>query len=317
MDGQHLNHGSLYAYGSEEWPEFYDLWVESLFGTGPSEDSPVFRSALERLVAERNGAHTVHVVDIGTGTGRVIKDLWQEPSGYLGNVSFWGLDNAQAMLDRAKLTFCALELEAAHHSDDGRQNERATRLFPTWVQAPAADFTSHLLELVGKVDLIVFAAGGISHLTAGGEVIGFLIQVRRALRPPKDSQPARAVISVLYEMIPDKNPELVVKQEQSSAGPPSGGAPSDADKILSRDHPGIVYVKSPLRTQWSHDIRTDSFTIQIIKEGEVVKEKDVAWSLKVFDEAAFEDAVEKCRLRIEEVKEGEIQRWYFLVPREA
>jgi SAM-dependent methyltransferase len=312
MDGQYLSHSSSYAYGSEEWPEFYDLWVESLFGTGPSEDIPVFRSALKRHVAGCNGVHTINVVDIGTGTGRVIKDLWQEPNGSLKEVSFWGLDNAQAMLDRAKLTFGVLE--ATHRSES---SDRPARLPPIWIQAPAADFTSHLPELVGKTDLILFAAGGIGHLTADDEVIGFLTQVRQALRPPEHSELARAVISVLYEMIPEKNADLAVEQRRSGTGLPSGEALDDGYKIPSRDHTGVMYSKSPTVSQWSHDVRTDSFTIKIAKhregqEGEVFKEKDVAWSLRIFDEKAFKDAVEKSGLRVEEVREGEMQRWYFL-----
>jgi hypothetical protein len=42
MDGQRESHGDQYAYSSEEWPEFYDLWIESLFGPGPFEDAPYF-----------------------------------------------------------------------------------------------------------------------------------------------------------------------------------------------------------------------------------------------------------------------------------
>ncbi|KAH0538310.1 hypothetical protein FGG08_005084 [Glutinoglossum americanum] len=324
MDGQYLSHSTSYAFGSEEWPEFYDLWVESLFGPGPSEDASVFRSALERYAAGHNSGQPINVVDIGTGTGRVIKDLWQEPGGALENVAFWGLDNAQAMLDRAKSTFDALEAsrrtDPAHHG----QSSSLVRLPPTWIQAPAADFASSLPNLAGNADLIVFAVGGVGHLTADDEVERFLEQVRRALRPPGSYEPARAIISVLHEMIPEKNPDLAVEREQSNPEHSSDNVTDKPDSIIpSRDHLGITYVKLPTVSRWSsHDVRTDSFSITIIKdteagryqEGEVLKKKEMAWSLRVFDEKAWNDAVKQAGLRIEEVKEGEIQRWYFLVP---
>jgi hypothetical protein len=50
MDGQHQEHGDNYAYSSLEWPEFYDLWVERLFGAGPAEDATIFKDALLDLI---------------------------------------------------------------------------------------------------------------------------------------------------------------------------------------------------------------------------------------------------------------------------
>ncbi|KAI9868662.1 MAG: hypothetical protein M1813_004512 [Trichoglossum hirsutum] len=320
MDGQHLSHSSSYAYSSEEWPECYDLWIEALFGAEPLEDVPVFRSALERHIAGRNNDHLINVVDIGTGTGRIIKALCQQPNGTPENVTFWGLDNAHSMLDRAKSTFGALE--AARYVSDC-QSGSTRRPLPTWIEASAADFASSLPDLAGNVDLIIFAAGGITHLTADGEIERFLGQVRQMLRPPGDCEPAGAVISVLHEMIPEKNPNLAVEQEQSSRVLPDGDTVSAAHKIPSRDHPGITYIKSPTVSRWlSNNVRTDSFSIKVIKDAEedhhqdqeVLKEKEMAWSMRVFDEKAWSDAVRNSGLQIKEVREGEIQRWYFLVP---
>jgi len=73
-----------------------------------------------RHEAVRNGVKRVHIVnvqDIDTVTWGIIKGLWQEPNRPPKNVLFWGLDDAQAMLDRAKLAFDALE--AAHRSNNG------------------------------------------------------------------------------------------------------------------------------------------------------------------------------------------------------
>ncbi|KAH0553437.1 hypothetical protein GP486_006491 [Trichoglossum hirsutum] len=314
MDSQHLSHSDSYAYSSEEWPEFYDLWVESMFGAGPAEDASVFRSALEKHIAGCNSDCLVNVVDIGTGTGRVIKDLCQQPVGGLEKVRFWGLDIAQAMLDRAKTTFDALE--AARHLEP--ESGSTSRPLPTWIAAPAADFASSLPNLVGNVDLIIFAAGGITHLTADDEAEKFLEQVHQMLRPRGE-----AIISVLHEMIPEKNPNLAVEQEQRGSELPSSDTADDAEKIPSRDHPGITYIKSPSVTRWSpNGVRTDSFSLKTIKdakenhhlEQEVLKEKAMAWSMRVFDEKIWGDAVSGAGLQIKEVREGEIQRWYALVP---
>lgn len=65
MDGQHQGHGETYAYSRPEWPEFYDLWVEILFGPGPAEDATVFQGTLRDLIAATPPGEKIIVLYLG------------------------------------------------------------------------------------------------------------------------------------------------------------------------------------------------------------------------------------------------------------
>jgi SAM-dependent methyltransferase len=311
MDGQHSKHGTDYAYAFVEWPEFYDLWVESLFGPGPAEDIAVFSKCLQGMINRAFPNQIITVLDVGTGTGRVIKDLCWAPTikvppnnGPL--IKFVGMDHSNAMLIRAMGTFFEKSCD-----EDSRFGD------PEWFRGSAAEFGQNGLPLEGKTDLVIFAAGGIGHLTTDGEVKLFLEQVRKVLR---DQGGSVAIVSVLNEFIPGREGDLA----EHAKGNRGEEAQEEEVRIASRDNLGLVYVKSPTRTTWEGSVRTDKFSVKAVKErhgddssnskveSEVVWEKDMAWSVKQFDESAWQEEVQSSGLVIDSVQEGLIQRWYFL-----
>jgi hypothetical protein len=343
MDGQHSSHGDSYAYSAPEWPEFYDLWTDSLFGS-KHEDVPIYwekmldkissyvdRHATLSAAAASPGSHIsfadeeITVVDIGTGTGRVIKELvsalvpgliafaeqekenWNvngngNTQNYHPRVQFVGLDHGQAMLWRAEDMFM----------DNWLGNwDRAAKYLksPQWVRTTAGDFVEECAELEKGVDLLIFAAGGISHLTGEEERKAFLGQVRKGLK----ERESLAVVSVLTDFI------------KGNEGNEGGEARMEgAARIESKDHAGLVYIKTPTVTNMDGDLRTDKFSVRAVRQDDAptvdsagsgekeVWQKDMAWSVKLFDEAEWKTEVQSEGLKITSVKKGNIQRWYFL-----
>ena len=143
MDTQHSTHGSSYAYSSPGYSNFYDAWVESLFTssgaaspTAPpkkNEDIALFAEQIREQVGK--STRDVNVIDLGTGTGRVVCELYRELSGAtcdpcvagLGQnssvppapptqISIWGINHSAKMLDAAVNTFASLEQELGDNS---------------------------------------------------------------------------------------------------------------------------------------------------------------------------------------------------------
>jgi ubiquinone/menaquinone biosynthesis C-methylase UbiE len=296
MDSQHTSHPTTYAYSNPHYPEFYDLYIRSLFGSSPSQDSVLFFKALSSIQRTKAGSpgQLVKVIDIGTGTGRVIKDLLsrlQDEDIYGGRVEMVGVDHSSSMLERAKRTM-QVQLEAGVGMGEVR-----------WIQAPATSFLAQVPELENEVDVLIFAAGGISHLTADGEVLEFLQQAKRALRKSDGSV---AVVSILHEFIPDHEGNGFDTERDEE----------DEARVLSEEHSGLVYAKSPTRMSWVGDVRTDRFAVKGVRVGEAGEEKvweqEMVWSLRMFDEKAWERYLRSAGLVIGGVLELEIQRMYFL-----
>lgn len=129
-----------------------------------------------------------------------------------------------------------------------------------WIQAPATPFLAQVPELENEVDALIFAAGGISHLIADGEVLEFLQQAKQALRKSNGSV---AVVSVLHEFIPDNDGNEFDSERNEE----------DEPRVVSEEHSGLVYVKSPTRMSWVGDVRTDKFAVKSVRAGEAGEEK--------------------------------------------
>src|SRR6266536_3889368 len=104
-DGQHTTHGSSYAYADPHWAEFYDLWIATLFDTEnkPHEDVAFIWAAVETLLQHRpssgDGDKKVKIIDVGTGTGRVVKSLVKcmiDEGVRLDEVEILGVDHGAA-----------------------------------------------------------------------------------------------------------------------------------------------------------------------------------------------------------------------------
>lgn len=290
------------AYHNDDWAECYDLWVDLLFGTGPSEDIPVFETILKQTLADTTRS-TLKIVDLGTGSGRVpiyLQRCVREKSLhlYMNNaaaipVSFeiLGLEPSIAMLNRAK-RFWNAEMER-------HRNANLPRFTDHWVQCGASDFASKIQPIAEEVDLVIFAAGGITHLTKDEEVFSFLKNVAQVL-----SSSGKAVVSVLHDTLPED-----FRQEVDTVSP-EGAKPQ---RIPSVDRPGEVYVKYGTTSEWHDDIKTEKFHLDVEDEGgKVLRSHDLEWDMKLFHKETFEKFVTEAELKMSKVIEGQIQFWYLL-----
>lgn len=307
MDGQHDTHGSSYAYADPHWAEFYDLWIATIFDTAnkPHEDIAILWSQLSAQLAipkGKNSGKKFKVIDVGTGTGRVVKSLIKcavdEGIG-LGGLHILGVDHGAAMVERAEKTYGKLA------KDEGYERSGVTVL---WQTCSATQLIEKNPAFEGETDLIIFAAGGLGHLTAEREVDTFLEEVAKLL-----GSHGVMIISILNETIAMGGKNAPMREEDA---PDS----QESMTIRSEENEGLVYRKSGAWQRWDKRglIRTDGFRIAMLEENrdrnemKVAKTKDVEWSLRIFEEATWERRVREKGLMIEGVKEGEIQRWYFL-----
>lgn len=281
MDSQITTHASSYAYTSNNYPAFYDAWVQHLFGS-VSNDTTAYLSRLPPSTSPI-------IVDLCTGTGRVLKDFVPHLRSLDSSVKLYGIDHSAAMLARAAQTFPAGE----------------ELVQPVWRAASATNFSDMLEEGDrGRVDLIVFSAGSIAHLTEREEVRLFLREVESVLKPREGV----AVVSVLAECIPITHNEDKAEPEY------------EAPLNLPCKEPGQEgwWIKSPTVVTWNaaRDVRTDSFSVEFYSAdgGERVWREELKWSLVMFDEEGFRQDVEGAGLVVDEVVgEGEgYERFYVL-----
>lgn len=228
-----------YAYASPCFPVFYDAWVLAMFGNTHSETS-VYQKYL------RSYSHRQVILDLCTGTGRVVRALGEDYSHKsLEDAIIYGIDHAPAMVQRAQAT-CTPTHPMQEHK---------------WKVASATDFYE-ALDDGEKVDLLINSAGSISHLLHRRDVQSFLGQVKKSLRP----QTGVALISVLMEMI---------------HGPEEKEGPGGSEGLVQDGMGGLIlpceddgeglsgyWHKSATKVTWNEDktVRTDSFYVELHTE---------------------------------------------------
>ncbi|KAF8463460.1 hypothetical protein BDZ91DRAFT_731642 [Kalaharituber pfeilii] len=347
MDTQHSNHGSQYAYSIPGYSDFYDVWVESLFSPAnptdststlvKSEDTPLFSELLQQQLdlASNSERQTVSVVDLGTGTGRVVQELWrsviQSASGAqenAPNIELYGVDHSTDMIRTAERTFIAAFPETERPS--------SKQPSPRWLQASASNFVEKIGGVEGKIDLLLLSVGMIHHLIDPAEILALVGQIAKGLR----AGTGVAAIAVLDEMVPENQEAVNVQPEYT------------ADLIIPvKKTSGAVYCKSPTvtkeelrvhtvpssgegqeETKVQMKVRTDSWVVElfegvpadwnkekeslasIVEQGKASKvwRKEMEWSLAVWDEPLFIELLRRNGLEITETKKGGYQKWYLL-----
>ena len=275
MDTQHSTHGSKYAYSSPDYPAFYDAWVDAMFTPSDdsanlvkSEDTPVFAEVVKLQIdsAKQHGRNAVHIVDLGTGTRRCVRELWkvldeaQVERNESPGVVIWGVDHAKAMLERAEevFEFFIKDINTSTANTTGERTGDWNK--PKWVCASATGFADAIRSYPGpneaEIDAILMSVGTIHHLIEPKEVLGFLKEMKRGLRAGSGV----GIVSVLDEMYAagaESKGEAAVHSVEDHVKVEFG-----AD-LLVRGRDGRVYSKSPTVTTWDEravaveDVRVD------------------------------------------------------------
>ena len=282
---------SISPFADEHYTDFYDLHILKFMKPGPGSDIELIWEILhEQLLKSR--ASPLNVVDMGAGTGRVLRGLLEiaHAQGIEKlDVKFFGVDPGLAMLKRGK------ELV---DSDDRLRGIADV----DWVYSDALGFTSDQPAVRGATDLLYFAGGGFNHLLSPTEIVGFLREVARALRT--GSPNALAIIVIQSESMPSRMASIPNYDGELSV-------------IRSEKMPEIIYEKSADTKTWAGPYHVDAFGLKVksTNDGRVLKEFKFRFDLALFDEEAWPGMLEKAGLRIMREKDYALGRAFYLQKR--
>ncbi|KAJ5610210.1 hypothetical protein N7510_006929 [Penicillium lagena] len=164
--------------------EFYDLYT-SKYLIDPTDTKVYF----DQLRAIHNPAV---VLDIATGTGRIIQGLIEHGDrlGHNWNqTTLIGLDNSESMIDSARKSIAA---------------PKAGNL--TWMLGSAFDLRSALAAMqlpIYAIDLLILSFGTISHFIAEGQCQHFFNEIGKILRPGGGAQliPSKQHPGITYQEV--------------------------------------------------------------------------------------------------------------------
>ena len=308
------------AYLNADWAECYDLWVHWLFGDGPAEDIPVFAHLLQDIAEMKPPGAPITIVDLGTGSGRVLIDLQAAMQKIRGRkFELWGVEPSAPMLDRAKKLWDAA-VEEKMKEDPGAENAwNNDKVHIHWRKCSATDFASNIGRQLGQgADLIIFAAGGFAHVTDNADIQTFLGQVRKALAPD-----GIAIISFLREHLPESDDNTFATHGAHATDPNSQlkALLSKPQRIPSEEHEGWVYIKHPSTAKmrrtpgpWYEGIVTETFKLDIehATKGTLMRSQELSWDAKILDRLTMLEWIRKEGLTMERGMEGELQLWWTL-----
>ncbi|PGH17483.1 hypothetical protein AJ79_01083 [Helicocarpus griseus UAMH5409] len=267
-------------YDSAYLAEYYDLWAEKNVKNLDIKDGvPIYTSILNDHLPIRSPAPSPEVpfaiLDIGTGTGRVLINLAnnaERDNLDLSNVHFIGVDNEPAMLERAEKAQATLSSMA-----------RVGKVMWAVGEAATVASASTLQGYAGAIDLLFFAAGSISHLIGPDEPQRFFAQVAALLRPGT----GRAYLPIVNAMISKRSitTEPVVERTWVKL--------QEAQEFPSKAFPNIIYKKYPVdESKIEGCVKTDWHNFHVVRklesgEEEVVQKDRVEFSLRVWEEPEF------------------------------
>lgn len=284
MSGQNGTQKPIKPYTTDCYAEFYDLWNGSFWPPQSKDIAPIW-DAVQSLIASRKNdqeSGPINVIDVGCGTGRVLKDLLErsrDSATPLPYVKFYGVDLSKPMLRRGEAY-----LQAHPDLQKVAQVE--------WVNASGEQFTSVLPQLKDSCDIVAWSGGGFSHLDSEEKQLLFLRQMAEALRSHPSS--AVGIIPVLDQSIPSR-----------AADPATSEVFEVPWKGLSVENPDVTYHKSVNEVFWKGPVRHDCWTISVreTKNGEELHSEQIEHTLLNLDEDKWPSLVKRAGLQISRVQE--------------
>jgi ubiquinone/menaquinone biosynthesis C-methylase UbiE len=224
-------------YDSSYLADYYEsLWTEH-----PTlQDTEIYwRYLRDALLLRKDRNRPFVLLDVGTGTGRVLKSLIgkvsREPAIPLSSVKFIGMDPSSYMLERAR---------------DGRDLPADADV--SWFEGSASrlqDLKALTSPAVG-VDLLLFAFSGINHLHLPDEVDGFFASMKHVLRLG-----GVALVSVCSALL---------DVQGSSISNPYG----EVKEVKSKRLHGIFYREETIGRTVNGDLLTNSLKTEAVKVNE-------------------------------------------------
>lgn len=282
-DESRISSRIVLPYTTDCYAEFYDLWCDSFVVGRHASDEETYWSAIQSLIHHRQqhpDDGPINIVEIGTGSGRCLKDLFERASdsdSKFRNVHFYGIDPSAPMLKRGKAWF--------------DKRPALQKIAPIgWIETVGEDFTKRLPQLRGATDLVMWTGGGFSHLCSRQQQLAFLRQMCTALR---DGSSSTGIILVYNQSLPSRTSPTASKVFEV---PWEGRSEEDSS---------ILYRKSQNQVSWEGSIRRDRWDVAILKDGVKFHKEKVDHTLMNLDESRWPDLVREAGLRID--KEEELQ----------
>ena len=289
MDSLSENQDRVLPYSTDCYAEFYDLWCDSIVGRHAADEETYWEAIQTQISSHRGQEDPINVIEIGTGSGRCLKDLIErayESDIPLPHVRFYGVDPAKPMLKRGKAYFEA--------------RPELQKIAPLrWVDATGENFIDVLPHLQGKADLVMWTGGGFSHMLSESQQLAFLQQVAAALRT--GSPTATGLVLVYNQSIPSR---ITPGASEIFEIPWEG---------RSEDDRSITYSKSANEVLWKGPLRHDRWTVTILRDGQKIHVEKIEHTLMNLDEEGWPQLVQKAGLRISHQKElGSLGIFYCL-----
>lgn len=272
------------VYSSQFLVDYYDIVAPN---SSSVNDIPFYWRIYEehKDVRQPTPVNPLVVMDLGTGTGRVLHGLGakaMEAGEDFANAEFLGVDNAQLMLDKAeRITSGPLK---------GRVR---------WILGSALDLQPIMADRADqKIDWLIFSIGSISHLSEDGQPETFLKELAKILRPGT----GRAYISIY-------DGSLLKKKEEVSFHQPEG-----VSELPSTMYPGIYYREANHRGELKGRVKYVKFDMQVVdrKYGreEVLESNRVSMKMRQWEPDELTRMLEGTGLSLVESVRGKHETFY-------
>ncbi|KAJ5986943.1 hypothetical protein N7451_011308 [Penicillium sp. IBT 35674x] len=243
-------------YSSSYLVDYYDLVSTS---SQSANDASFYWNIYQDVKALRSCTpdDPFALMDVGTGTGRVLHDLGRsaaEANTELFNTELLGVDNAAHMLEKAK------KLTTEPLKD--RVN---------WINGSALDLEAVIRDRAHPhVDLLIFSFGSISHLSESGQPENFLRQVSKVLRPGT----GRAYVSVFDGSLLHKKKHIALHQ------------PETINEIQSKIFPHVLYRELNQRGDLEGNIKYVKFDLEAvnIEDQSILEKNNISMKMRQWEE---------------------------------
>ncbi|KAJ5134870.1 hypothetical protein N7448_000107 [Penicillium atrosanguineum] len=245
-------------YSSKYLVDYYDIVAPS---SKSVDDESFYWGCYQELMTLRppTSEDPFVVLDLGTGTGRVLHGL--AASAKVVGVDFTdtvltGVDTAKDMLRKAE-----------------EVTKEPLKGHVTWVHGSALDLESIMREQENhKVDLLIFSIGSISHLSEDDQPQVFLNQISKVLR--RDT--GRAYISIYDGSVIQKRGSITFHQ------------PEGVTEVPSMVYPGIIYREYNHRGELRDKIKYIKFDLDVVErtdgEDREVEKNRISMKMRQWDE---------------------------------
>ncbi|GKZ39253.1 hypothetical protein AbraIFM66950_012176 [Aspergillus brasiliensis] len=284
------------CYNSDYLAEYYDIW------TGKRNDTAYNADSLLRMIPSAKGPSSpLLVLDVGTGTGRLIQAMARHaaatPGVSLANVEFIGLDIEPHMLARADAVNTTLASETGCAGI-------------TWLLGSALEMSSLPIfqplppsMLRRTVDLLTIGFGSISHFYLPGQPEQFLREVARLLTPGA----GQAQISVVNKLLVD--PEQGLDKEITDPLPPSEHA--------SVEFPGVVYRETVTENGVEGNVWRVVRHIEVWQGSETLLERNIDTAMfRVWTETELRGMISAAGLQLVQVVPQEVDTLFVVSVRD-